>query len=459
MSYALDIGAMRRFLAPLAPVFLSLLATFACSDDDSSGAPVIDGGSLDVVVPPGNDLDTGTPDSGLNVSVQITGGTRADIGVVFEYADGSFESTKTDASGHATSTKGTPAKATALLRADDRPTPITWIEPAAGDVLAARGHGDDPAPVGSIVVTFPTPTTSPRVFAEASANCHAPIEATTATVSVLGLCVQADGKASILARQSDPLGVATGFAVQKDVPTNAPLTLAEWKAGVDFTLTATTFPADVSVGGAVTELFKELGYDAVTDTTLTAVAPSQVFKVADGFADAYQAHVVVSNGTTFRLQLQRGTAKSATFDLSTLAAALTAPTVTGDPQRPTLGWTGDTTKTTGGAVQIFYPTANDVSGTWTLVLPAGRNQVDLPALPADAAAFAPRAGLTIDAYSSNGMEVAFATTPSAITPALFRTRLAALVDIGDVGPLEVLRTSPVPVTGTVNVTGIAFAQH
>lgn len=451
---------MRRYLAPLAPVFLSLLATFACGDDDSGSPSGIDGGgTIDVAVPPGNDLDTGTPDSGLNVVVQITGGPRADVGVVFEYADGSFESTKTDANGRATSTKGTPAKATALLRADDRPTPITWIEPAAGDVLAVRGHGDDPAPVGSVVVTLPA-TTSARVFAEASSHCHAPLEGTTATVSVLGLCVQADGKASIFARETDTDGLATRFAFQKDVPTNAPVTLAAWSANpVDFTLTASTFPADVEVSGAVMELYKELAYDDVgTTAPLTAVTPSSTFKVADGFADAYQAHVVVSNGSTFRLQLQRGTARSATFDLSTLSAALSAPTVTGDPQRPTFGWTGDTTKTTGGAVQVFYPVANDASGTWTIVLPAGKNQVDLPALPADAAAFAPRAGLTIDAYSADDVEVAFATTPSAITPALLRTRLAALVDIGEVGPLEVLRTAPLPVAGTVNVTGIAIAR-
>lgn len=448
---------MRRYLAPLAPLFLCLVATFACSDDDSGDTPAVDGGMPDVVVPPGNELDTGTPDSGRNVSVQITGGTRGDVGIVFEYADGSFESMKTDASGHATSTRGTPTKATALLRTTERPTPVTWIEPAAGDVLAVRAHGDDPTPVGSVVVTLPA-TASPRVFAEASAHCHAPIEGTTATVSVLGLCVQADGKASIFARESETNGVAKQFAFQKDVATNAPVALAAWAAPVDFTLTATTFPADVSVSGSVLELFKELAYDDVGATEVLTAGDVRTFKVADGFADAYQAHVVVSSGSSFRLQLQRGAAKSATFDLSTLAATLTAPTIAGDPQRPTFGWTGDTAKATGGAVQVLYPAENDASGTWTIVLPAGKNQVDLPALPADAAAFAPRAGLTLDAYSTEDVEVAFATTPSAITPALFRTRVAALVDIADVGPLEVLRTSPVAVAGTVNVTGIAITR-
>lgn len=450
---------MRRFLAPLAPVVLSLLATFACGDDDSGNGPTVDGGTLDVVVPPGNDLDTGTPDSGLNVSVQITGGTRADVGVVFEYGDGSFESVKTDTNGRASSTKGTPTKATALLLAGERPTPVTWIEPAAGDVLAVRGHGEDPAPVGSVVVTLPA-TTSPRVFAEASVHCHAPLEGSTATVSVLGLCVQSDGKASFFARESEPsTGDALRFAFLKDVPTNAPVTLPSWTdAVVNFTLTASTFPADVIVSGSVMELFKELAYDDVGNGATLTAGTAKTFKVADGFADAYQAHVVVSSGNTFRLQLQRGTARSATFDLSTLLSTLSAPTVTGDPQRPTIGWTGDTAKTTGGAVQVFYPVANDGSGTWTIVVPAGKNQVDLPALPAEAAAFAPRAGLALDAYSADDVEVAFATTPSAVTPALFRTRLAALVDIGDVGPLEVLRTAPVAVAGTVNVTGIAILR-
>ena len=457
---------MRRVLSAVLPLSLVALA-FACDDTTFGGGPDLDldAGNLDAFVPPIPQVDASTPDAAIiAVTVQVLGGAaKAGVPVVFEYADAKLETITTDANGLATSAGATtPVKATALLTYQNDgavPAPVTWLGIGAGDVLQVRGFDVDANLLGSYNLTA-ADAMGDEVDAEVSDACESDnFEGVAGSVNVRGVCVQDDGKATILARRQGKGNDA--FAFLKDVagPVAAGTahTLGAWTAADTYDVVLQNLPTSAGLQVRTHEVYKGRAYNG--DGRNLGGGDRTQFVVPAGFATSHQAGVSLNgNGGSLRSLITSAApdaSKTITLDLAKLPSELGPVSVEGEPKSAKFGWTGDTAAMTGGIVRVSYPANGVGRGTfWTFIVPAGTASVTLPSLPADRTAFAVRDGATIDEdFDLNATSLAFVKAPAALTPALLRAKAALLGDFTILYAPQLVEEAALPVDGEYALTG------
>jgi len=115
----------------------------------------------------------------------------------------------------------------------------------------------------------------------------------------------------------------------------------------------------------------------------------------------------------------------------------------------TFTWTGNTTATSGGALQVGFNGAKDANYSLTIFVPAGANTVTAPVLPTDAAAaFAPSTA-SLDAYFLPSY--ACVAGPG-FTAATLRQAAFASVNVAENGLEQTFASTPMPVDGTYRMT-------
>lgn len=459
---------MIRSFAALGPFALCVLAMFACGGDDGGTSPDGNGDGNGTNGGNGGGTNGNNPDGtkSPNVTVTLTGSSRADVEVVFQYADGTIETKRTADDGKATSTgKTAPTMATALLTVADTLTPFTWVGAAAGDVLTLSTGIDtnNSIPVASYSITAEPPTSAAvdKYRFSAATNCFADQNFVAGTqpkafpFDIYPDCVASNGKLTLLGKEFEGSTVV-GFTFQKDlgVPNESgfPLTLGAWAAPATMTLSLAN-AGDTSV--SLAQLDEIVGTRIVNHQSQSIAMPTTTaaFPIAAGFADAYQGTVTIA-GAGKGQQQQWTTRQSSTatmaFDAANTLAWIDNVTVTGNASEPDFTWTGDTTSTAGGGLQFDYqPSDSGMHGSWTLLVPPGTTTVHLPKLPDDAPTFHPRAGLgdfhveSITFFSVLGL-----------TPAQLRANLGTFDSLTS-NLTTVMSEAPLSADGTVRATSYA----
>lgn len=468
---------MRRFLILVGPIVAASFA-FACEDDplNNPGTNFPEAGAFDSTRPPTDSstpLPDAAPDGGdsalppqpVSVVVANRKGPRQGIVVVFHDATGAVLETKTtDATGRATSNAAgpIPAMATALLGKDIGLSRhiLTWTGVEAGDELIA----EDPEaydPLGKFAVTLPGSLTDDAgtvatSFTARIGNCEgygdptAPID-----LFVSNQCTGPQNAPIVTAY--DQGGTPLGFAFKKNVapPIDAgtvnvdPLT--GWTAMNTFTVTVQNPPGVAPLNANLLEIASSVATSNGTAYIFDGNNQAK-FKVAPGYADAYQASVrYFDTGKTRRLATRfASAATSATFDFQQALPEITDVTVdAADRKRPSLSWTSASSLagTDGGYLRATVSFENEDRTKWTIVVPPGATSgtVKAPSLPgAESALFLPDP----DASSPNWSlpEAVFAEADSLADYKAFR-KFQGLVNEADGTPAGFL-----PANGSVRTT-------
>jgi hypothetical protein len=466
-----------RLLALLAPALLVL--PVACEDSSSSPAtpftfeagpgfeagppaeagPLPDGGAdveVDAFVPP-------VVPKGVSVTVVdalLVG--KANVRVISHDATGAvIGDQKTDAAGKLTIATA-PSAVTVLATAGSAATPVTYFAVADGDKLVVRLQPTvavEQVPVGQYTITFTPPATAPVPTATvvvgngcggSSADTSVPL-----VVSLFPSCVGAAN--AVLASGFDVNGGLAGFAFKKGVAkpaaaANDPLTLPGWTAPGQTKLDTVNTPAGTSfLNGSLFMIANGVAFQATGNGGLGD--GGQTYTTPTGFAEAYQAFV---RAGTFAMgasdtAIVRRSATTApallvlpSVDLANALPFITATAVDSTtPARPSVTVTsGALTAADGGFASLTWLDATDSFATWTFVLPASAAATfKVPALPADAAAFAPLAPTNVQGV------VFFEATQ---IPGY--TEVKALPVIPRVQTGIVDGSIPLPVDGTARIT-------
>jgi hypothetical protein len=426
-----DSSIMRqlRLLALLAPALL-LLPVVACEDSSSSPAaaftfeagpgfeagppaeagPLPDGGGADA------DVDAFVPPvvpKGVSVTVVdalLVG--KANVRVISHDATGAvIGDQKTDATGKLTIATA-PSAVTVLTTTGSSVTPVTYFAVADGDKLVVRlqsGVLVDPSPVGQYSVTFTPPAVAPvptaTVVVGNGCGGSSPDTSMPLVVALYPSCIGAAN--AVLASGFDVNGGFAGFAFKKGVAKPAasatdPVTLPGWAAAGQTTLDAVNRPAGAnSLSGSLYMIANGAAFQANGSGALGD--GGQSYATATGFAEAYQSFVRAGSfamGASDTAIVRRSaTTAPASLALPNIDMAAALPFITATavdsttPARPSVTITsGALTAADGGFASITWLDATDSLGTWTFVLPASATATfKVPALPADAAAFAPLA--------------------------------------------------------------------
>ena len=462
-----------RLLALLAP---ALLLPVACEDSSTSPAtpftfeagpgfeagppaeagPLPDAGDIDaadVFVPP-------VP-KGVTVSVidGLTG--KANVRVISHDATGAvIGDAKTDATGKVVMATA-PSIVTVLTTANSSSFPVTFFAVADGDNLVVRvpSIAVEQAPIGQYSVTITPPATAPIAAVVAGNGCSGTTSDTSAPILVdlLPNCVGATN--AVLADGSDLNGGRVGFAFKKGVAKPAAaapavdVVLNAWTAPGDTKLTVLNTPPSSSLAGDLYMIANGAAFPVYGSTGLLDEG-GRHFATATGFAEAYQSSIQANSSASGRfaetaIVRRAATTAPATLVLPDVDMAGALPLITAaaidstTPARPVVTLTsGALTAVDGCYASLTWLDATDTTATWTFVLPPSAVATfTVPALPADAASFAPVAQTTIgDAVFFEATQVpgyketkAFPVTP--------RTRL------------DLLNTSlPLPADGIVRIT-------
>lgn len=423
-----------RLLALLAP---ALLLPAACEDSSSSsggitfnpeagpgfeGGPVSEAGPLpeagpDGFVPP-------APPKGVTVTVTEGLTPKKDVRVISHDATGAVTGdVKTDATGKVTLATA-PSMVTVLASRGfngTSPTPVTFAAVADGDTLvvaAPPSIASEPPTIGGYAVTL----TSSPVVANAfffdlvsGAGCSTSGQniAGPYTIPLYADCVLAQNAVLVTASAS---GFVQGFAFAKNVA--KPALNATTNVGpLAFTapgttkITATNVPANTyseaqlygAANGAAYRFGSRSGF--LSEGGIDVSTPT-------GFSEAYQARVAVRSAVlgpekTRAFVRREPTTAPATstlaFDFATALPSITDVTLTkATPARPDVTFTSEAALTTAdGAVAVlsWFPQASESTGQWTFVVPPSTTTFKAPALPADAASFAPTANVEVDSLT------------------------------------------------------------
>jgi hypothetical protein len=276
--------------------------------------------------------------------------------------------------------------------------------------------------------------------------------ATPLVLQVEASCVSAQNSILASARDANQVDLAFGFAKNLGKPGATPLAVGP----LSFTargltkVTATNIPA---TGSHYSELLA-ISNGASFFSTITGGALDTgdlTFATATGFAEAYQASVTTqlySGGTNRRTLIRREATTapaSATlaFDFASALPSITNVVVDRtNVVRPkvTLSTSAPFTSADGAVVALGWFPADGPDARWTFVVPPTTTTITVPALPADASAYAPN-------DSSNVPELAF--VESSLLPGYAELKKLPI----SAGGLTVADTSkPLPLAGTVRIT-------
>lgn len=483
-AHARDALMMRKLFL-LGPV-LATAVVFAACEDSSSSAPEIgnpEGGSFEGGGPSegGSPVDSSTDaaDAAAAKSVTVTvvrgAAPAANVNVVFHDAAGAVLETKaTGPDGKATSSAGvTPVMASALLGAGNRRRIITWTAVEIGDELFANDIGAFGSSGTYEVALQGTFSDGGATAATASiGTCAGDAAGVAVTIDLEPECVRATN--AVLARATSGASNETlrayAFVKGKAPP---PADAGAASTAIGPWLLATEAIVTPKNKGAVGSGSLELGFYQIADTlpfpSEFGAFPDRItgaiaYKVAPGFADAYQAAFRIRQlsapgaptGATLTVGKRYAPAAAVDIDLATVLPALNAVFLDeADKKRPKVSWTtaagASLAATDGGSVAIEWQDNRTQNRGWTFVVAPGSSSVAAPAMPALAAEWVP--ALASDAGAASNLsrpEVTFVESDLLASYAAFRR------DIGRIIPLRYGRqrdaTAVLPANGTIRTT-------
>ncbi|HSO39131.1 MAG TPA: hypothetical protein VLT33_41680 [Labilithrix sp.] len=474
---------MRRVLFGLSPV-VAALALFACEDSGSGGGSGIfttDGGSFEASPPseagPVGDGGGDAP-AAKNVTVSIVRGAApaAGVTVVFHDTAGAVLETKTSgADGKATSSDGiTPVQATILLGGGGSRNLITYTALELGDEILVRDDADVMAG-GTYAVT------TQGTFADGGAEnmiasigecqgasntspipVYLGIRCLRPTTAVLARAFGAPGSGSPLLAYAYAKGQAAG---PTDGGTGS-IAVGPWLAPTDVKVTLTNVPAETSSQAGLYEIADGLGIENLT-AAITRVDPGTMFKVAPGFADAYQAagRIFPNGAQGSTVTIAKRAAPSATVAIDFAAAPPTldsATLVSTTVQRPETSWTtlGGASLATmdGGAVIVSWYDRSESGGTWAFVVPPGTTKVKAPAMPTAADPWVPHPPTDAGgAVTFNDPVVVFAEADTLPGYAAFRKGIGLVIPLVD--QYQPDAHAILPSNGTLKLTSFRSIQR
>lgn len=464
---------MRKFAIALAPATLALVVLMACEDTTNPAGIdlVLDsgGGGFDANTPPfdgATPSDASVPDAppaNPTVRVTVTGqaGAKAGVDVVFHSATGAvLEAKQTGADGTATHMGADAVMVTALLATGNHRDLVTWTGVEVGDDLKLRdwndGSYDD---VGEYNVTLLSD------FADAGAsryNVDGPCGGsfTYGTGAVLSLrsdCSRAKNAVRVEAQDGNFNLVGYAFKKGNDGITDggtAQVNIDGWKAPATLTLNVANVPASTYVPSQLFEIADGAGFLNFTSSTTDEFATIN-YKIADGFADAYQASIGAgSNRSNRTITKHVPTAAAIDFDYATFLPAITDATIdVTDPRRAVLSWTSDSMAAAkGGLAQFHFDGPDDANYSWTIVVPPGATTVTAPEIPAALESFLPYAADSGMQSSVSDPELLFVDATIIPNYAVFRREQGTLLQYGG-GSIGTYSFPAVPFDGTYKTSG------
>lgn len=404
---------MRKAALFLTPVILAGSFLFACEDDSSGGGPQTfnpDAGSFDASPPPPN-VDGGTPDEDVTplpppaVTVNVTRGAGPAEGVLVIFHDPNgavVSSARTNAAGQVISSGRAPAQVTVALGKPVAPRLLTYVAVEAGDVLNVTDDADDGETsenLGSYAVTLPGPQALASYYDVNVGPCTGDVQDPVEPVAVRlrAPCLRASN--GVLARAVGEGGLEA-FALKKgNAPpakgTTASVVLTAWETPGTLTVNVTNAPGG-SFGsvrsGVVLDGQYIQGYGSLYIEGSSLSAPVEIPKGADAHQFALFLSLDGNYGSQRGLIARvAGTATTAALDMAGVLPSITDASIDStDVVRPTTSWTSDSLAATkGGAVFLDFHDESHGARTWEFVVPPGTTSVRAPALPADAADWAP----------------------------------------------------------------------
>ncbi|AKV01367.1 hypothetical protein AKJ09_08030 [Labilithrix luteola] len=406
------------------------LALFACQDDSSSNTPGTfdpDAGTYEPPAVDASKADVDTADAAdakpsvVTVTVTRGSGPAADVLVVFHDAAGAvLGTTKTDATGKATSSTTIPAQVSVLLGGAASGRLIhTWTGVEAGDDLVVK----DP---------FPTTVEDRGAYGFHLFGSYEGADSYGVTVGPCGGSwpSQSIEAALLINAWENCLGTPTAvlasalldynisapkaFAFKKDigVPAAGPealsVSLPDWQAPANATLTLTNRPADVGVAVSLGDIVGGVRFE--TARQWASEADTATLDYPAGFGDAHQFGAAFRKGTSSNVFLKRSAAATAaSFDLATALPTIETLTFdTTDTKRPTLTWTASSSlaSSDGGEGFIDFYDRHENTFGWSFVVAPGATSIRVPQFPAEAAAWLP--------FGEDGGEVPIGASPPSL---------------------------------------------
>jgi hypothetical protein len=417
-----------RLLALVAPVFFLPLACEDSSGSSSGATFNPEAGGFEA----GPSPEAGVPETGvdssppapLGVTVTVTDDAlpKSNVRVILQDAAGLVIGEKaTDATGKVTLPTA-PGMVTVLVSHGSGPgssvSPVSFVGVADGDKLVVAAVADvavEPAIAGQFSVAF-----SKTGVAANADGVNVDVGGCTAGVNIPDPTFVAGVYASCLGSKNALLGEATniggllGFGFAKDLarPAAGPPvgtvdagTLTFTAPGTT-TLNATNVPAtNTSVTPYLYAVANSAAFQ-MSHWSGTAEGGGRIFQTPTGFAEAYQSVLSFEefnpNSTSTRSFIRREPVPASNV-LTNVDYAAALPRITDavltkpTAARPEVALTSAAplTGADGGIATLRWSNAQ-VNGSWTIVFPPGTTTIKVPALPADATAFVPAAGVLVD---------------------------------------------------------------
>jgi hypothetical protein len=440
---------MRRAVFLLAPLVTAGLL-FACEDESGSSSggsfgfeagPGFDGGT-----PPGQ--DGAAPDAPEDAkpaaaSVAVTkadGSPAVSIPVVVHDANGAVVSLLATGADGKLTIDPPPPMVSVLLSNGRTKHVVTWLGVQPGDVLNARDLAPYNPTTGSYTVTFGLPPVAQEDYRANVGDCAGYLfQRTPAPISVpmYSACAKPGNVNAVLLRGRTQ-NADQYFAFKKGNPPppadggTVDVAVGPWSAFQTVDVSATNPPASASLVGGLDEIAGAQVF--ANDPTPMDIVKPATFRVGPGFADAHQAYVRATLGTSSFLTIAKRSAPAATanIDLSQALPAITGATLDRKEfKRPKIAWTAAASlaSTDGGSVVIEWSKPNEDARGWTFIVPPTATSLQAPALPATVDDWAPPDpdGGGFASFVSEP-SVVFVETNILATPAAFRSQAALVLD-------------------------------
>jgi hypothetical protein len=443
----LSTGEMRAFRVSALLVPLSSVALLACFGSTNNELPPENGGGLpdassitDATVPDGAStptpdaspgdagappVDAGTtPDAAeaatlppvVTVLVESAGGPESGKTIVFSDSTGALIATDTtNALGVAAEAVPANSQVTAILGTADAPNLVTVTGVQPGDQLTAIDTSQSEA-----VVDFtlpPTPADAGQVGAyEVHAGvCSSFDDGNTGVLDLPSGCVGPQGTFPFLALADGESGPIAFLAQNNNALAADGGTTTLSPSG---TWVQTMGTEDVTVNDLPSDSFPIISYSEVASGLPFPSSDEEPETMDAGFESTFSTHPGYPDFVQTEVQTQTAgdgnsvmvlavanrapaptiasPSGSVSFDGSEFLPTITDASIdTTDPIRPSVTWTPSSPLTAAVATFVSIQwndqtdAGDELSGTWTLVVPASQTTVRLPALPDAASASGP----------------------------------------------------------------------
>jgi hypothetical protein len=409
---------------PAALVFASsvlVAAPFFACEDPSTGAYDAgpfdaafippDGTSPDSSLPPGDAAQEAAPIATATVLVTDVGVPVAGVTVVFQDAAGAVVGTAvTGADGKASAVVVAGSQLTVVTGSQGSRRLLTYLGVKPGDVLNVALPS---ARAVSIALAINNPGTTLTTIVEAgNPTCSAtpPVNGGPTVLALRLSCITGPVFPVLATSIGGTLAPIRNYSFLKGVaPAASGVTtvsgMSAWAAGTAYDLNVTNAPnlpgASAHLGQIVNN--QAAAFPAETALVLAAGAGTANFKVAPGYADAYQGEVQFidfaipsrQRVVSFAKRVPAGGAAEALDLTPGLLPQLTSLAVTGTT-RASVTWSAASSLAVAdsGVVSVTWTQPTD-GGTetiaWTFIVPPDALTLTLPELPGPLAAFAPDA--------------------------------------------------------------------